>query len=59
MTRNQFVRHLSADQPFTLVLPDGTRLRAVERLIRGRQVSTRRHSRRAWPCSWSPGRSRR
>ena len=39
MTRNQFVRNL-ADQPFTLVLPDGTKLRAVERLIRGRQVST-------------------
>src|SRR5262245_44712411 len=39
MTRGQFVRNL-ADQPFSLVLPDGTKLRAVERLIPGGQVST-------------------
>jgi two-component system OmpR family sensor kinase len=37
MRRGQFVRNL-ADQPFTLVLPDGTRLRAVERLIAARQA---------------------
>ena len=39
MTRGQFVRNL-ADQPFTLVLPDGTKLRAVERLIPGGQLTT-------------------
>ena len=37
MSRAQFVQHL-ASPPFTLVLPDGTRLRAVERLIRAGQV---------------------
>ena len=39
MTRGQFGRNL-ADQPFSLVLPDGTKLRAVERLIPGGQVNT-------------------
>src|SRR5262245_28945504 len=39
MTRGRFVRNL-ADQPFTLVLPDGTKLRAVERLIPGGQLTT-------------------
>src|SRR5262245_4474508 len=39
MTRGRFVRNL-ADQPFTLVLPDGTKLRAVERLIPGSQLTT-------------------
>jgi two-component system, OmpR family, sensor kinase len=38
-TRAQFVRDL-ADQPFTLVLPDGTRLRAVERLTTAGQAGT-------------------
>ena len=37
MSRAQFVQHL-ASPPFTLVLPDGTRVRAVERLIRAGQV---------------------
>src|SRR5262249_59595009 len=40
MSRPQFVRLLSGPQPFTLALPDGTRLRAVERLIRAGQVDT-------------------
>src|SRR5262249_53016406 len=38
MRRAQFARDL-ASQPFTLVLPGGARLRAVERLIPGGQVS--------------------
>jgi len=37
MTRAQFVRDYT-HQPFTLMLSDGTRLRAVERLIPARQV---------------------
>ncbi len=37
MSRAQFAQH-RAGQPFTLVLPDGTRLRAVERLVRAGQV---------------------
>src|SRR5262249_48869754 len=40
MSRPQFVRLLSGPQPFTLALPDGTRMRAVERLIRAGQVKT-------------------
>ena len=39
MSRAQLVQHL-ASQPFILVLPDGTRVRAVERLIRAGQVDT-------------------
>ena len=39
MSRAQLVQDL-ASQPFTLVLPDGTRLRAVGRLIRTGQVDT-------------------
>ena len=39
MSRAQLVQDL-ASQPFTLVLPDGTRVRAVERLIRAGQVNT-------------------
>jgi two-component system OmpR family sensor kinase len=39
MRRGQFVRRLG-DQPFTLMLPDGTRLRAVERLIPAIQAGT-------------------
>jgi signal transduction histidine kinase len=39
MDRGQFVRDLTS-QPFTLVLPDGTRLRAVERLMTASQAGT-------------------
>ena len=39
MSRAQLVQHL-ASQPFTLGLPDGTRVRAVERLIRAGRVDT-------------------
>ena len=39
ISRAQLVQDL-ASQPFTLVLPDGTRVRAVERLIRAGQVDT-------------------
>jgi two-component system OmpR family sensor kinase len=39
MRRGQFARHL-AGQPFTLVLSDGTKLRAVDKLIPGSQVGT-------------------
>jgi two-component system, OmpR family, sensor kinase len=39
MSRARLVRDL-ASQPFTLVLPDGTRVRAAERLIRSGQVNT-------------------
>ena len=39
MSRAQLVQHL-ASPLFTLVLPDGTRVRAVERLIRAGQVDT-------------------
>ncbi len=37
ISRAKFAQHL-ASQPFTLVLPDGTKLRAVERLIPAGQV---------------------
>ena len=39
MTRAQFVRDYT-HQPFTLILSDGTKLRAVERLIAARQAGT-------------------
>src|SRR5262249_21363995 len=40
MSRAEFAQRLSGPQPFTLVLPGGARVRAVERLIRAGQVTT-------------------
>ena len=40
MSRAEFAQRLAGPQPFTLVLPGGTRVRAVERLIRAGQVDT-------------------